>query len=311
MGGLRYTGIKLEYVEDKMKGKIKLQTVVPLLLICLLCSSLAMGQSKLRVAVIDFENNSTWNWWGDNLGRAAADVFVTAMMESGQFSMIERDKVQAIMAEQNFGASGRVTPQTAAKIGQLLGVDLMLTGSVSQFSISRTGGGIRGVSVGVTTGKVVLQARLVNTTTGEIVVAAEEENTKRLVGARVRSINFEQEFDYGMANEIMHPAVEKMVVKIVENSAGMSGGASHSGRVIKVSGNQVWINLGANTGIQAGDSFDVIRKGEELIDPDTGLSLGAVEEKVGSVVVTQVQEKFSIATIQSGSVQANDYLKKI
>jgi hypothetical protein len=167
------------------------------------------------------------------------------------------------------------------------------------------------VSVGVTTGKVVLQARLVNTTTGEIVVAAEEENTKRLVGARVRSINFEQEFDYGMANEIMHPAVEKMVVKIVENSAGMSGGASHSGRVIKVSGNQVWINLGANTGIQAGDSFDVIRKGEELIDPDTGLSLGAVEEKVGSVVVTQVQEKFSIATIQSGSVQANDYLKKI
>jgi len=200
-----------------MKGKIKSQTVVPLLLICLLCSSLAMGQSKLRVAVIDFENNSTWNWWGDNLGRAAADVFVTALMESGQFSIIERDKVQALMAEQNFGASGRVTPQTAAKIGQLLGVDLMLTGSVSQFSISRTGGGIRGVSVGVTTGKVVLQARLVNTTTGEIVVAAEEENTKRLVGARVRSINFEQEFDYGMANEIMHPAVEKMVVKIVEN----------------------------------------------------------------------------------------------
>ena len=294
-----------------MKGKIKSQTVVPLFLICLLCSSLAMGQGKLRVAVIDFENNSTWSYWGDNLGRAAADVFVTALMESGQFSIIERDRVQALIAEQNFGASGRVTPQTAAKIGQLLGVDLMLTGSVSQFSISRTGGGIRGVSVGVTTGKVVLQARLVNTTTGEIVVAAEEENTKRLVGARFRSINFQQDFDYGMANEIMHPAVEKMVVKIVENSAGMSGGASHSGRVIKVSGNQVWINLGANTGIQAGDSFDVIRKGEELIDPDTGLSLGAVEENVGSVVVTQVQEKFSIATIQSGSVQANDYLKKI
>lgn len=294
-----------------MKGKIKSQTVVPLLLICLLCSSLAMGQGKLRVAVIDFENNSTWSYWGDNLGRAAADVFVTALMESGQFSIIERDRVQALIAEQNFGASGRVTPQTAAKIGQMLGVDLMLTGSVSQFSISRTGGGIRGVSVGVTTGKVVLQARLVNTTTGEIVVAAEEENTKRLVGARIRSINFQQNFDYGMANEIMHPAVEKMVVKIVENAAGMSGGASHSGRVIKVSGNQVWINLGANTGIQAGDSFDVIRKGEELIDPDTGLSLGAVEENVGSVVVTQVQEKFSIATIQSGSVQANDYLKKI
>lgn len=294
-----------------MKRKPTVKRVALLLLAGLICSSLALGQSKLRVAVIDFENNSTWHWWGDRLGRAAADVFVTDMVETGQFSMIERDKVQALLAEQNFGASGRVTPQTAAKIGQMLGVDLMLTGSVSQFSISRTGGGVRGVSLGVTTGKVVLQARLINTSTGEIVLAAEEQNSKRLVGARVRSINFEQEFDYGMANEIMHPAVEKMVEQIVEKTASLEAGSSSSGRVIKVSGNQVWINLGASSGIQVGDGFDVIRKGEELIDPDTGLSLGSMEETVGRIVVTQVEAKFAVATIQSGNAQANDYLKKI
>jgi curli biogenesis system outer membrane secretion channel CsgG len=294
-----------------MKRVIWMRAALSLLLICFFCLPLALAQGKPRVAVFDFENNSTWHWWQDRLGRAAADVFVTAMLESGQFNMIERDKVQALLAEQNFGVSGRVTPQTAAKIGQMLGVDLLLTGSVSQFSISRTGGGIRGVSVGVTTGKVVLQARLINTTTGEIVVAAEEQNTKRLVGARYRSINFEQDFDYGMANEIMHPAVDKMVDEIVDKAAGISFGSSHSGRVIKVSGNQVWINLGASSGVQVGDSFDVIRKGEELIDPDTGLSLGAVEEKVGVVVVSQIQEKYSIATLKSGSAEANDYLKKI
>lgn len=293
-----------------MKEKIKNFITFLLFLLCLSFSSSAFGQSKLRVAVVAFENSSTWSYWGDNLGRAAADVFVTALMETGKFSMIERDKVDIVLAEQDFGATGRITPQTAAQIGKMLGVDLLLTGSVTQFSISRTGGGIRGVSVGVTTGKVVLQSRLVNTTTGEIVVAAEEENKKTLVGARYRSINFRQSFDYGMANDIMHPAVEKMVVKIVNQTAGMSS-STHSGRVIKAQGGQVWINLGTGSGIKVGDEFEVIRKGEELIDPDTGISLGAVEEKVGTIVITEVTAQYAIASIKSGSAAAQDYLKKI
>jgi len=262
------------------------------------------------VAVVRFDNNSTWHWWGDRLGEAAADVFVTALMDSGKFSLIEREKVDAVLIEQDFGVSGRVTPQTAAKIGKMLGVDLLLTGSVSQFSVSRTGGGFKSLSVGVTKGKVVLQARLINTTTGEIVVAAEEKNEKNLVGARYKSANFHQNYDYGLANEVMHPAVKKMVVKIVEKSAGMAT-SSHSGRVIKVEGNKVWVNIGANAGIKIGDEFEVIRKGEKLIDPDTGLALGSTEESVGKIVVVEVEEKYSVATIQGGNAQAQDYLKKM
>ncbi len=293
-----------------MKEKTKFKLVFLLIFVCLAFSSAAVGQSKLRVAVVAFDNNSTWSYWGDNLGNAAADVFVTALLETGKFSLIERSKVDMVLAEQDFGDTGRITPQTAAQIGKMLGVDLLLTGSISQFSINRTGGGIRGISVGVTTGKVVLQSRLVDTTTGEIVVAAEEENKKTLVGARYRSMNFRQSFDKGMANEIMHPAVEKMVIKIVDQTAGMNSSA-HSGRVIKAQSGQVWVNLGAGSGVNVGDEFEVIRMGEELIDPDTGLSLGAVEEKVGTIVITEIKAQYAIARIQSGSAQAKDYLKKI
>jgi curli biogenesis system outer membrane secretion channel CsgG len=275
---------------------------------------LVHSQGKVRVAVVDFENKSTWHWWGNRLGEAAADVFVTDLMETGKFSLIEREKIGAILAEQNLGASGRVTSQTAAKIGKLLGADLILTGSVSQFSVSSTGGGISRIRVGVTTGKVTLQARMVNTTTGEIIVAAEADNKKKLVDARYKGVNFKQKFDRGMAHEIMHPAVEKMVAKIVEKTqgiAGTSGPSSHSGRVIKIEGAKVWINLGAGSGIKVGDEYGVYRKGEELIDPDTGLSLGAEETKVGKIVVTEVKGKYSIATVKEGSVLAKDFLKKI
>ncbi len=286
-----------------------------LVLLCILILvPLVHSQKKIRVAVVDFENKSTWHWWGNRLGEAAADVFVTDLMETGKFSLIEREKMGAILGEQDLGASGRVTAQTAAKIGKMLGVDLILTGSVSQFSVSSVGGGISRIRVGVTTGKVVLQARLVNTTTGEIIIATEAENKKKLVDARYKGANFKQKFDYGMAAEVMHPAVEKMVAKIVDKTKGMagtSGPSSHSGRVIKIEGAKVWINLGAGSGIKVGDEYGVFRKGEELIDPDTGLSLGAEEEMVGKIVVTEVKGKFSFGTVKEGSVLAKDFLKKI
>ena len=66
---------------------------------------------------------------------------------------------------------------------------------------------------------------------------------------------------------------------------------------------------GSGAGINEGDEFDVYRKGEELIDPETGLSLGAEEEKVGTIRVTEVKDKYSIAEIIQGSIQAKDYLK--
>ena len=141
-------------------------------------------------------------------------------------------------------------------------------------------------------------------------VSAEEENKKNLVSARYKSVDFHQKYDYGLANDVMHPAAKKMVSKIVKKTEGMATTA-HSGRVIKAEGNKVWINVGITAGIKVGDEFEVIRKGEKLIDPDTGLALGAEEESVGKIVVVEVKEKYAIATIQGGNAQAEDFLKKL
>ena len=284
--------------------------IIPLILILIISSLLfAQGKAKVRIAVVNFENKSHWYWWGDRLGEAAADVFVTDLLDTGKFSVIEREKLETVLKEQNLGASGLVTPETAAKVGRLLGVQYILTGSITEFAISRTGGGFRGFGVGVTTGKVVLNARLINTTTGEIELAAEAANKKRLVGARVKNASFYQSYNYGLANEVMHPAVEKIVAKIVEKVGNLSQ-LSVKGKVIKVSGANLYINIGSNWGVKVGDVFEVFRKGEELIDPDTGLPLGAEEEKVGEIEVVKVKEKYAVCRILSGSPQAKDTIKK-
>jgi curli biogenesis system outer membrane secretion channel CsgG len=288
-----------------------LKKTLTFLILLLLVSSalLAQGKAKVRIAVVDFENRSTWHWWGDRLGEAAADVFVTDLLDTGKFSVIEREKLEAVLREQNLGASGLVTPETAVRVGKLLGVQYILTGSVTEFAISQTGGGFRGVGVKVTTGKVVLNARLVNTTTGEIELAKEADNNKRLVGAHVKGARFYQNYDYGLAHEVMHPAVEKVVEQISVKVGDLSTLVA-KGKVIKVSEAGVYINIGANYGVQLGDVFEVIRKGEELVDPDTGLSLGAEEEKVGTIEVIKIEEKYAVCKIVSGEPQANDTIKK-
>src|SRR5262245_51016539 len=90
---------------------------------------------KIRVAVMDFQNNSTWHWWGDRLGEAANDEFVTQLVNSGQFSVIERQKLNTVLSEQALGASGAVQSSTAAKIGKILGAQIIFTGSITAFSI--------------------------------------------------------------------------------------------------------------------------------------------------------------------------------
>ena len=60
-------------------------------------------QDKVRVAVMNFENTSQWDWWGDRLGEAAADELVTQLFQTGKFSVIERQQINAILSEQDFG----------------------------------------------------------------------------------------------------------------------------------------------------------------------------------------------------------------
>ena len=77
---------------------------------------------KVRVAVMNFENNSSWRYWGDNLGYAAADELVTQLFRTQKFSLVERTQLKAVLAEQNLGQSGRVNSAQAAEIGRILGV---------------------------------------------------------------------------------------------------------------------------------------------------------------------------------------------
>ena len=74
-----------------------------------------------------------------------------------------------------------------------------------------------------------------------------------------------------------------------------------SGRVVRTDGDRVWTNLGRGS-VAVGDKLEVTSSGEPLVDPETGLNLGTLEETVGTVRVSQVEDRFSIAEALSITV---------
>ncbi len=292
---------------------------------------LCAKEGKIRVAVLDFNTDAlhgSWNysWHYSKLATAAADNLTTELVKQGELSVIERQKLDAILQEQQLGASGAVDTSTAAKIGNVLGVQLIVTGSVTSFGVSEWGGNVpqigkwkfgRGISGKMYKGKCSLNARLVDTTSAEILGAYEAESTKKFGEGSFAGASFGKSYDSGMVSKVLAKAIDKVASKItkdakdIEPATGISGSGGLEGKIAKVSDSKIYTNLGSGDGVESGDTFKVLRPGEEIVDPETGESLGSETSEIGTVTITTVKKKFSIAKAKSGTgFQKGDILKE-
>jgi hypothetical protein len=73
------------------------------------------------------------------------------------------------------------------------------------------------------------------------------------------------------------------------------------GKVAKILGNsEIVINRGSGQGVRRGMLFEVFApEGEEVWDPDTGETLGTVEDVKAKAEVTEVKERLAVARIQN------------
>jgi curli biogenesis system outer membrane secretion channel CsgG len=291
------------------KARHLVKAILALMLVIGLAGS-AQAQGKVRVAVLDFANNSTWSWWGDNLGSAAADELTTQLVKTGRFTVVERAQLGAVLAEQDLGQSGAVTAATAAKIGKILGVQFLLAGSITQFSIERTSAGYRGIGGTISTAESMMDVRLINTETAEVMAVAEGKGTKRMGGGYFKGAAAERTFDQGAAQEALRPAVEQVVQRVAAQSNTLASviPAAPEGQIVSTREGLFYINRGQNAGVKVGQRFDVMRVVDEIKDAD-GRLLDRVIDKVGTLEVTQVLSQSAICKLITGQAAVKDSVK--
>lgn len=272
--------------------------------------AVAQQAAKARIAVVDLRNTSGWNYWGEALGEAAADQLTGELVNTGEFSVIERDRLQALLAEQGLGQSGALDASTVASIGQLLGVQAIVTGSITKFAIDTKRVGIGPAAVSRTEAEVELDVRVVDTGTGEILFVAEGSAKKTLGGVAFKDIGFEATFDRGLAQEILDPAIGQTVEALLGQTEMLAAltPPPTPGLIVGSSEGSFYIDQGENLGIQVGQRFDVFRVIDEIRDGEGNL-LDTLTEQVGVLEVTRVLSQSSICQVVEGEAQEGDTVK--
>jgi curli biogenesis system outer membrane secretion channel CsgG len=185
-----------------------------------------MAGDKPVIAVNEFKNETSAGWWYGGAGRDLADMLTNELQSTGNFKLVEREKLAAVLDEQDLADSGRIKKGTGAKIGKLTGAQYIVTGSLSAYEedVASTGGGVsfRGISVG---GKkesayLAVDLRVIDTTTGEVEFTRTVEG--RSSGGGVNVGLYRGGFGGNLAKQNKTPAGKAIRAAIVEISDYLS-----------------------------------------------------------------------------------------
>jgi curli biogenesis system outer membrane secretion channel CsgG len=303
-------------------------------------SGWAQALQKKRVAIFDFDNAAVQGGiklpFADtntpNLGKAAADLLITKLVQDGNVSVIERSAIDRLLAEQNFSNSDRTDPVTAAKLGRVLGVDAIVLGTITRYDYADKmtgGGGARlGGFGGMSTktkhdinAKVQISTRLVSPDTAEVLAVSQGTGEVNRKGVKVdmRDMSSQVSMMGGntnnpLMNECMDSAITQLTAKLKEAFPKLPPHAPViDGLVADASGSgQLVLNVGAHDGVRLGDRLQVWRAGREIRDPVSDKVLMRDDTLLGEAVVITVTDISSIAQYKGTEpVKIRDLVKSI
>ena len=292
--------------------------VLCILIICfsLVFSNLSFSQELPRIAVVGITSTAPGYFWRSDspLSLGATDLMINALLNTNRFRVFERAKLDLLLQEQNFqNFSGLVDQTTAVKLGKMIGVDAILTGSITNISFKKSEGiKIGPIKVGKSYAKVVMTIRIIDVTTGEILFSTvqEEEASKSGVSGVLPipipggiAFSKQEAVDVLSAVELICNKVALNFVAKIDKKNIAVNSAPLEGYVVKVESTssgaitQVYINLGESSGIRVGDEIRIYREGEVILDPKTNEILDRELDLIAQAKIMTVKNKLSIALV--------------
>ncbi len=252
--------------------------------------------SGARVAVVAMNSRG-----GSQVDTVVADMLTTAFRNMG-LRVLERQELDAVLREQNLARSGHLDPQTAVEPGKIVGAEYLVGAKATEFGIRDTRHGglfglgpFGGVQLRTSTARVVLDARILDVRTGEVLATATGEGkivnyggsliggswvggSIALGGVDVNSREWSE--------SLLGRAARKAVDNVLKELLGSSPGAA--GRVLAVAedGTAV-VSLGQRDGLRAGDTLELLSVSH--IRDKAGDPVWTEETVVGRVRITEVR----------------------
>jgi len=175
------------------------------------------------IAVLPFKDKTTNSPIKGDVGSMAVDQLTTLLVNTERFSVIERERLDAVLAEQGLAGKGVVDSATAAQIGKILGVDLIFTGAVTNWEVKESksatfvlvgGGSERAIDI-----EMAVDGRIIDTSTGQIFFADSGEVKRQESVSKSAILSFAPsgyiKLDQSVAGKQLRLVLDNMLSKII------------------------------------------------------------------------------------------------
>ena len=256
------------------------------------------GKLTIAIGKVHFNANNNYIFLSvDDYPRVKNDLMVK-LTNSNRFDVLERHEIDQVLDEKNFTAlmaGDEIDPY----LKETIGADYLVLTAVDKFAIQSESKKLAYVDEVQTRHYGIVEAtlRIVDSHTGKLLAADKIRINKKLDKYNKNSAN-------NTYSNLIDEFTDQMVSKIVHRIYPIKIMAT-------LPDGSVYINRGLDGGLKAGDIFNVMRPGQELIDPDTGISFGSAETKVAQLKLDTVEAaRAKAAIISGGEVQRGDILRE-
>lgn len=253
---------------------------------------------KRKIAVGRFTNETRYgrsllrDAQGDPLGKQALDILSSQLVATGRFLVFERPDINKIEAEQRLTGSGN-----------LVGVDALVLGSVTEFGRSITGqsGFLSSTKKQLARAKV--DIRLADVNTGLLFFSTTGSGEATSEAGEVAGFGSRAGYDATLNDKALTAAISETVNQLINKIEARPWRTA----ILKVSGNSVYISGGSHQGLKVGDELALMIEGERMKSPQTGLEITLPGREIGRIRVrsffgSDETNEGSIAGIVSGSL---------
>ncbi len=222
------------------------------------------------------------------------DTLISRLTQTRRFQLIDRQEVDQLLDEQlaQAMAEDRDLPSS---MGVLAGADYLVIGSVANFAIEKVSTQLPGSSRILTThqGRIEGNMRIVDARSGEVLDS--------------RKVSIHEELAEPAAKELL---ISKLSDAYAEQTVLNLMNAIFPIKVAAVVSGVAYINRGTDGGLGVGEALMVVRPGQAIVDPDTGVQLGIAETELGELVLAEVEDARSKAPVGQLQLRTGDILKR-
>jgi TolB-like protein len=261
--------------------------------------------ARLKLAVMPIRTLAPFYQFGNisnpslDTSRLFSQKLTAALTQSNKFAVLDREYMQEFAQERNFLFSGDASVEEMGKLGEALGVDYMLVGTINRAGI------VRKESYSPAIGRTISEYEANFSFEYRLIVGP----TRQIKSAGVLDIALDktdeikklvkkwepQDLDYKeMMDNFVGMAANQLVEIIIDQLYPI--------RIASIDQNgQVIINQGGSR-IAVGQLLDIVSQGKELFDADTKESLGTTETLIATIRIDKVMPRLSYAKLVEGDL---------